>query len=48
MNADRLIRMAVNMLMRYGMKRLSKGQKTDPRTKQAQKTMRNLNRMRRM
>lgn len=48
MNADRLIRMAVNMLMRYGMKRLSKGQKPNPNAKQAQKSLKTINRMRRM
>ena len=39
MNANRLINMAINMLMRYGMKRLMKGQKTDPNTKRAQQAM---------
>jgi len=48
MNADRLIRMVVNLLMRHGLKRLAKGQKPDPRTDQAQKSLRNLNRIRRM
>ncbi len=48
MNADRLIRMAINMLMRKGMKRLSKGQKPDPNVKQAQQSIRTINRIRRM
>ncbi len=48
MNADRLIRMAVRMLMRHGMKRLSKGTKQDPQTQQAQKALKTANRIRRM
>lgn len=48
MNADRLIRMAMRLLMRHGMKRLSKGGKPDPKLAQAQKTVRGLNRIRRM
>ncbi len=48
MNAERLIRMAINMLMRKGMKRLSKGQKSDPNVKQAQQSLRTINRIRRM
>ena len=48
MNADRLIRMAVNMLLRKGMRRLNKGQKIDPRTKQAQKSLKTMRRMGRM
>ena len=48
MNADRLIRMAINMLMRKGMKRLSKGQKPDPNMRQAQQSLKTLNRIRRM
>ncbi len=48
MNADRLIRMAINMLMRKGMRRLAKGQKSDPNTKQAQQSVRTINRIRRM
>ncbi len=48
MNADRLIRMVINMLMRKGMKRLAKGQKADPNVKQAQKSIRTINRIRRM
>lgn len=48
MNADRLIRMGMNMLMRFGMKRLSKGQKPDPRMQQVQKNMKMINRIRRM
>ncbi len=48
MNADRLIRMAINMLMRKGMKHLSKGQKPDPNVKQAQQSIRTINRIRRM
>ncbi|MGR3513392.1 MAG: hypothetical protein ACU0GG_11565 [Paracoccaceae bacterium] len=48
MNADRLIRMAINMLMRFGMRRLAKGQKPDPRMQQAQKGMKTINRIRRM
>ena len=48
MNAERLIRMVVRMLMRHGMKRLAKGQKPDPRVEQAQKRLRGINRIRRM
>ncbi len=48
MNADRLIRMAIKMLMRKGMKHLSKGQKPDPNVKQAQQSIRTINRIRRM
>lgn len=48
MNADRLIRMAINMLMRKGMKHLSKGQKPDPNVKQAQKSIKTIDRIRRM
>ncbi len=48
MNADRLIRMAINMLMRKGMKHLSKGEKPDPNVKQAQQSIRTINRIRRM
>ncbi len=48
MNADRLIRMAINMLMRKGMKHLSKGQKPNPGTKQAQQSLRSINKIRRM
>lgn len=48
MNADRLIRMAMNMLMRYGMRHLSKGQKPNPQVKQAQKQLKTINRIRRM
>ncbi len=46
---ERLIRMAVNMLMRHGLRRLSKGQKKpDASTKQAQQAVRNVNRIGRM
>jgi hypothetical protein len=48
MNADRLIRMVLNRLLRQGMKRLSKDGKPDPNVAQAQKAVRNLNRIRRM
>lgn len=48
MNADRLIRMAIRMLMRHGARRLSKGQKPDPKVQQAQKQVRTINRIRRM
>lgn len=48
MNAERLIRMAINMLLRKGMSRLSKGQKPDPNVKQAQQSVRTINRIRRM
>ena len=48
MNANRLINMAINMLMRHGMKRLNKGQKSDPRSKQAQKSMKVMRRIGRM
>ncbi len=48
MNADRLIRMAINMLMRKGMKHLSKGQKPDPNVKPAQQSIKTINRIRRM
>ncbi|MEM9844843.1 MAG: hypothetical protein AAF965_08595 [Pseudomonadota bacterium] len=48
MNADRLIRMAIRMLMRQGMRRLSKGQKQSSEIKQAQKNVRTVNRIRRM
>ena len=39
MNANRLIRMAIQLLMRHGSKRLSKGQKVDPSTKRAKQAM---------
>lgn len=48
MNADRLIRMAIRMLMRHGARRLSKGQKPDPQMQQAQKQIKTVNRIRRM
>ncbi len=48
MNADRLIRMVVRMLMRHGMKRLSKGSRPDPQMRQAQKNLKAANRIRRM
>ena len=48
MNADRLIRMAVNMLMRAGMRRLAKGAKPDPQARSAQKSLKTINRIRRM
>lgn len=48
MNANRLIRMAINVLMRAGMKRMAKGQKPDPRMRQAQKQIKTVNRIRRM
>ena len=41
--------MAVNMLMRYGMRRMAKGGKSDAHSKQAQqakKQMRSINRIR--
>ncbi len=40
MNANRLINMAFRMLMRHGMKYLSKGQKQVPNSKAAQKAAR--------
>ena len=48
MNANRLVRMVVNMLLRHGVRRLNKGQKIDPRAKQAQKTLRTVRRIGRM
>ena len=48
MNVERLIRMVVNMLMRKGIRHLSKGQKPDPNVKQAQQSLRTINRIRRM
>ena len=48
MNADRLIRMGIKMLMRYGMRYVSKGQKPDAQTQQAQKQIKSINRIRRM
>lgn len=48
MNAERLIRMAVRLLMRRGMKQLAKGGKPDPRVGDAQKRLRSMNRVRRM
>lgn len=48
MNTNRLIRMAINMLMRRGIKHLSKGQKPNPATKQAQQSIRTINKIRRM
>ena len=48
MNAERLIRMVVNMAMRYGMRRLSRGQNRDPNAQRAQQSMRWFNRIRRM
>lgn len=48
MNADRLIRMGMRVLMRYGMRWLSKGQKANPQTRQAQKSLKTINRIRRM
>ena len=39
MNTNRLINMAMNMLMRHGMKWLMKGQKADPNAKRAQQAM---------
>ncbi|MDJ0637729.1 MAG: hypothetical protein QNJ20_02760 [Paracoccaceae bacterium] len=48
MNADRLIRMAINMLMRHGLKRFTKGQKPSPGAKRAGQSMRAMNKIRRM
>ncbi len=48
MNADRLIRMAVNRLMRLGMKRLSKGKKANQTSDQASRAIKTANRIRRM
>lgn len=48
MNANRLINMAINMLMRHGMKRLTKGRKPDPGARQAQKSMKVMRRFGRM
>ena len=48
MNADRLIRMAVRMLMRGGLKRLTKGQKPAPGGKNRRQAMRTMNKIRRM
>ncbi len=48
MNADRLMRMAMNRLMRLGMKRLSKGQKSNPTTDQARRAIKTAGRIRRM
>lgn len=48
MAADRLIRMLINMAFRRGVRQLSKGRKPDPRVAQAQKSLRMLNRNRRM
>ena len=39
MNANRLINMAMRMLMRHGMKWLMRGQKADPNAKRAQQAM---------
>lgn len=35
MNTNRLMNMAINMLMRYGLKYLMKGRKMDPNAKEA-------------
>ena len=51
MNTDRLIRMGMNMLMRYGMRWFAKRQKptpNDPQAKNAAKQVRMVNRIRRM
>ena len=48
MNANRLINMAVNMLMRHGMKWLKKGQKADPNAKRVQQAMKVSRRVGRM
>lgn len=46
---DRLIRMAINMLMRHGVRRLAKFQKKpEANTRQAQQAVRNVNRIGRM
>ena len=47
MNAERAIRMIFNMILRRGMRRLSQGQKPSEGAKQAQQSMRLLNRFRR-
>ncbi len=48
MNADRLIRMAINMLMRKGVRHLTKGEKPNPQMRQTQKQLKMINRIRRM
>jgi len=48
MNANRLINMVFRMLMRQGMKRMVRGQKPDPRAKQARQAMKVMKRTRRM
>lgn len=40
MNAERLMQMAMRLLLRHGMRALSKGQKTDPKAAEAAKKLR--------
>lgn len=47
MTADRLIRMAINLLLRKGSRHLSKGQTVDPKMRQTGKMLRTMNRLRR-
>lgn len=39
MNVERLVRMALRLLLRHGMKHAAKGQKTDPRIKTATRSV---------
>ena len=47
MNADRLIRMAINLLLRKGIRHLSKGKKANPKMRETGKMLRTMNRLRR-
>lgn len=48
MNANRLLRMVLNRLLRAGIQRASKGKPADKSLGQAQKSVRMMNRIRRM
>ena len=48
MTASRLLRMVLNRLFRVGVHRVSKGKRTDRTFAQAQKSVRTINRIRRM
>ena len=48
MNANRLVSMLINILLRKGLKQLMRGQKTDPRAKDAAQRMKAARRLGRM
>ena len=45
---NRLLNMALRMLFRQGLRRMTQGQKPDPNVRRAAKTMRSVNRIRKL